>query len=121
MKNEENLAYFLNEAKTIKTGSLEKKLRIAFLASFTINGFEETMRVKCKKKKIECMTYVGDYNQYNQEILENDSKFYRFKPELTFLILDVRHILGELFFYPYSLSVSEREDFVKIKFVRLQI
>ena len=115
MKNEENLAYFLNEAKTIKTGSLEKKLRVAFLASFTINGFEETMRVKCKKKKIECMTYVGDYNQYNQEILENDSKFYRFKPELTFLILDVRHILGELFFYPYSLSISEKEDFVKNK------
>ena len=104
MKNEENLAYFLNEAKTIKTGSLEKKLRVAFLASFTINGFEETMRVKCKKKKIECMTYVGDYNQYNQEILENDSKFYRFKPELTFLILDVRHLKEDYFFMHFNFA-----------------
>ena len=69
MKNEENLAYFLNEAKTIKTRNLKKKLRVAFLASFAINGFEETIRVKCFQKGIDCITYVGDYNQYNQEIL----------------------------------------------------
>ena len=115
MKNEENLAYFLNEAKTIKPRDLKKKLRIGFLASFTINGFEQTMRVKCDKKGIDCTTYVGNYNQYNQEILDNNSEFYKFKPELTFLILDVRHILGELFFNPYSLSLSGREDFVKLK------
>ena len=96
MKNEENLAYFLNEAKSIKAENFEKKLRIALLGSFTLNGFEETIRVKCNQQKIECRTYVSDYNQYNQDILKKDSKFYQFKPELTFLILDVRHILGEL-------------------------
>ena len=115
MKNEENLAYFLNEAKAIKAKNLEKKLRIALLGSFTLNGFEETIRVKCHQKKIECQTYVGDYNQYNQDILNKDSKFYKFKPELTFLILDVRHILGELYFQPYSISVSERKELVTIK------
>ena len=55
MKNEENLAYFLNEAKTIKPRELGKKIRIAFLASSTINGFEETMRVKCYQKGIDCI------------------------------------------------------------------
>ena len=98
MKNEENLAYFLNEAKTIKPRDLEKKLRVAFLASSTINGFEETMRVKCFQKGIECITYVGDYNQYSQEILNQDSRLYQFKPDITFLILDTRHIIGEHFF-----------------------
>ena len=58
MKNEENLAYFLNEAKNIKPRELGKKLRVAFLASSTINGFEETMRVKCYQKGIDCITYV---------------------------------------------------------------
>jgi len=115
LKNEENLAYFLNEAKAIKAENLEKKLRIALLGSFTLNGFEETIRVKCHQKKIECQTYVGNYNQYNQDILNKDSKFYKFKPELTFLILDVRHILGELYFQPYSISVSERKELVTIK------
>ena len=115
MKNEENLAYFLNEAKTIKPRDLEKKLRIAFLASSTINGFEETMRVKCFQKGIECITYVGDYNQYNQEILNQDSGLYQFKPDITFLILDTRHIIGEHFFSWHTVSSDQKPEFVETK------
>ena len=111
MKNDEKLSYFLNESKIINTERLNKKVRIGILGSFTFNGFEETIRVKCFQNKIESKTYVADYNQYNQEILKTDSKFYKFKPEITFLILDTRHILGDLFFTPYSLSDEEREKF----------
>ena len=115
MKNEENLAYFLNEAKTIKTRNLDKKLRIAFLASSTINGFEETMRVKCFQKGIDCITYVADYNQYNQEILNQNSELYNFKPDITFLILDTRHVLGEYFFSWYSIPHDERPKIIDTK------
>ena len=115
MKNEENLAYFLNEAKTIKTGNLGQKLRVAFLASFSINGFEETMRVKCFQKGIECITYVADYNQHNQEILNQNSELYKFKPDVTFLILDVRHILGDHFFSWHNTPHDEKLKFVETK------
>ena len=120
MKNEENLAYFLNEAKTIKPRELGKKIRIAFLASSTINGFEETMRVKCHQKGIDCITYVADYNQYNQEILNQDSGLYQFKPDITFLILDTRHILGEHFFSWYSVPHSDRKEIIEIKHKEIQ-
>ena len=120
MKNEENLAYFLNEAKTIKPRELGKKIRIAFLASSTINGFEETMRVKCFQKGIDCITYVADYNQYNQEILNQDSELYKFKPDITFLILDTRHILGEYFFSPYSIDYNGRKEIVYTKHKEIQ-
>jgi len=120
MKNEENLAYFLNEAKTIKPRELGKKIRIAFLASSTINGFEETMRVKCFQKEIDCITYVADYNQYNQEILNQDSELYKFKPDITFLILDTRHILGEHFFSPYSIDYNNRKEIVYTKHKEIQ-
>ena len=120
MKNEENLAYFLNEAKTIKPRDLGKKLRVAFLASSTINGFEETMRVKCFQKGIDCITYVADYNQYNQEFLNQDSGLYQFKPDITFLILDTRHILGEHFFSWYSVPYSDREKIIDIKYKEIQ-
>ena len=116
MKNEENLAYFLNEAKTIEPRKLGKKLRIAFLASSTINGFEETMRVKCFQKRIDCITYVADYNQYNQEILNHDSGLYQFKPDITFLILDTRHILGEYFFSWHSIPDGDRDKIFQTKF-----
>ena len=115
MKNEESLAYFLNESKIIKIDELGKKIRIAILGSFTINGVEETLRVKCSQNNINCRSFVGEYNQYNQEILRENSELYKFDPELTFLILDVRHILGELFFYPYSLNDSEKKEFCENK------
>ena len=115
MKNEENLSYFLNEAKNIKPKDLGKKLRVAFLASSTINGFEETMRVKCFQKGIDCITYVADYNQYNQEILNQDSGLYQFKPDITFLILDTRHILGEYFFSWYSVPYDDRPKIIDTK------
>ena len=120
MKNEENLAYFLNEAKTIKPRELGKKLRVAFLASSTINGFEETMRVKCFQKGIDCITYVADYNQYNQEILNQDSELYKFKPDITFLILDTRHILGEYFFSWYSVPYDDRQKVIDVKISEIE-
>ena len=120
MKNEKNLAYFLNEAKTIKPRELGKKLRVAFLASSTINGFEETMRVKCFQKGIDCITYVGDYNQYNQEILNQDSELYQFKPDITFLILDTRHILGEHFFSWYSVPHDDRPKIIDTKISEIE-
>ena len=120
MKNEENLAYFLNEAKIIKPRDLGKKLRVAFLASSTINGFEETMRVKCFQKGIDCITYVADYNQYNQEILNQDSGLYQFKPDITFLILDTRHILGEYFFSWYSIPHDDRPKIIDGKISEIE-
>ena len=120
MKNEENLAYFLNEAKIIKPRDLGKKLRVAFLASSTINGFEETMRVKCFQKGIDCITYVADYNQYNQEILNQDSGLYQFKPDITFLILDTRHILGEYFFSWYSIPHDDRPKIIDAKISEIE-
>ena len=115
LKNNENLAFFLNEVKSIKTNDFDKKINVGILASFSLNGIEETLRVKCAQKGIDCRTYVGDYNQYNQEIFKSDSKLFQFNPQLTFLILDIRHILGELYFLPYSISASERKEFVETK------
>ena len=115
LKNNENLAFFLNEVKSIKTNNFDKKINVGILASFSLNGIEETLRVKCAQKGIDCRTYVGDYNQYNQEIFKSNSRLFQFNPQLTFLILDIRHILGELYFLPYSISASERKEFVETK------
>jgi len=120
MKDEENLAYFLNEAKTMKPRELGRKLHVAFLASSTINGFEETMRVKCYQKGIDCVTYVGDYNQYNQEILNQDSELYKFKPDITFLVLDTRYILGDYFFSWYSVPHDDRPKIIAEKISEIE-
>ena len=91
----------------------------ALLSSFTINGLEETLRVKSAEKNIRCITYVGGYNQYPQEILNIQSELYKFLPDVTFLLLDTRSILGDLFHYSYSLTAQQRKDFIENKIKEL--
>ncbi len=107
------LSNYLKKAKMIDPKILEKKLRVAFMSSFTINGLPETIRVKCSEVKTDCTVYLAGYNQYAQEILNESSDLYNFKPDISFLIIDTRNILGELFFSPYSVSEEIRRDFIK--------
>jgi len=107
------LSDYIKAAKLIDHSKLQKKIRVAFLSSFTINGLPETIRVKCSESKIDCITYMASYNQYAQEILNESSDLYKFKPDVSFLIIDIRKILGDLYFSPYSHSITERKDFIK--------
>jgi len=115
MSEEEKLSSYLSKSKLIPNSNYEKKIRIAILGGFTLNGLEETMRVKCDEKKIQCTTFVSGYNQYNQEILDEKSQLYKFSPDITFLIIDSRNALGEFFLNPYSISAEERKRFVEDK------
>jgi FkbH-like protein len=119
MPIEKKLSYYLIKSKTLQN-NFEKSIRISILSSFTLNGIEESFKVKCAEKNIQCTTYLGAYNQYNQEILNTESKLYQFNPDITFLILDTRSILGDLWYSPYSINVQERKDFVSKKFKEIQ-
>jgi len=116
---EQKLSYYITKAKELKINDNDKKIRIALLSSFTINGIEETCRVKCAERNIECQTYLAGYNQYFQNMLNDQSDLYKFSPDLTFLLLDTRSILGNLFHFPYSISSSERTAFIETKFKEL--
>ena len=115
MSGEKRLFSYLNKSKLLSNVDYEKKIRIAVLGGFTLNGLEETIRVKCDEKKIQCTTYVSGYNQYSQEIFDEKSQLYKFSPDITFLIIDSRNALGELFLNPYSVSVEERKQRVQDK------
>ncbi len=113
--SQEKLSYYINKAKLLDITKYEKKIRITLLGSFTLNGIEEILRVKCSEIQIGCNSYVAGYNQYNQEILNKEGNLYKFSPDIVFLILDTRSMFGELFHTPYSISESERKQFVQNK------
>lgn len=106
------LSEYINKARELEGKNFEKKLRLAILCSFTVNGLEHILRVKCADINIGSSVYLAGYNQYAQEILNPDSSLYQFLPEITFLILDARSILGDHFFSPYSSSVQERKHYI---------
>ena len=110
------LSHYLNQAKIIKPENHKNKIRIAFVGSFTLNGFEETMQVQCNDEKINCITYNSPYNQFNQEILNEDSNLYKFKPDLIFLIIDSRIILEDSFYFSNINSEDEKKKFTSKKF-----
>jgi len=115
MDNENSLSYYMTESQKIRQTNSEKKIKIALLSSFTLNGLSEVLKVKCNKKNIDCQIYVGGYNQFSQEILDKNSELYRFNPDVTFLFIDLRSILGNLFFSLYSISSHERKNLVSQK------
>ena len=119
MDNEESLSKYILDSGKLEINNFNKKIKVAFLSSFTINGLSESLKVKCSKKQISCNQYVADYNQYNQEILDKKSGLYSFSPDITFLILDTRSIFGDLFHFPYSVTKSERENFVNEKITEI--
>jgi FkbH-like protein len=119
MPEEEKISYYLKKSKALKD-NFEKKIRISILSSFTLNGIEEIFKVKCNEKNISCNACLGDYNQYNQEILDPSSKLYKFKPNITFLILDTRSILEELWYFPYAIDEKQRQNFIEKKFKEIK-
>ena len=109
---EPNLSYFIAKARSIDGRSFQKKIRVAILSSFTINGLEEALRVKCAESDITCATYLCGYGQYNQDILDQSSKLYEFSPDITFMIIDTRSVLSTLFYTPYTIPANDRRTYI---------
>ena len=105
----------INKANDTSLDVFDKTLKVAVLSSFTLNGLAESLRANCKEVKIDCSSYVCGYNQYAQDILNPESSLYKFKPDVTFLMLDNRNILGDLFYNPYSVTSEERKKLIDAK------
>jgi FkbH-like protein len=109
---EPNLSYFIAKARSIDGRIFQKKIKVAILSSFTINGLEEAIRVKCAESDITCATYLCGYGQYNQDILDQSSKLYEFSPDITFIIIDTRSVLSTLFYTPYTIPANDRRTYI---------
>ena len=107
-------------SKNIDDLKFDKKLKVAVLSSFTINGLDEILHVRCSEIGINYQSYLAGYNQYNQEFLNPESDYYKFSPDITFLIIDIRSFLGDHFHYPYNISNNERKLLVKEKINHLE-
>lgn len=109
---EPSLSYFIAKARSVNGRTFQKKIKIAILSSFTINGLEEAIRVKCAESDITCMTYICGYGQYNQDILNQSSNLYEFSPDITFMIIDTRTVLSDLFYTPYAMPANDRRNYI---------
>ncbi len=120
------IADYFNLYKKIEQGiedgkiQSEKIIKIAILSSFTTKGLKETLFVKCWGLGISSLFYIGEYNQYSQEILNKNSGLYKFDPDLIIIFIDIKTIMGEHFFLPYQISDEQRKEWVNENLKEIQ-
>ena len=112
---EKKISEYILDSKNTRISNSEKKLKIGILSSFTINGLDECLKSKSQELDIDYQSFVSGYNQYNQEILNKNSKLYKFNPDITFLIIDIKKILGDFFYFSYSVTFEKRKKIIEEK------
>jgi predicted enzyme involved in methoxymalonyl-ACP biosynthesis len=122
--NNKTINYYVNKYKKLKKeNALEKcskKIKIAFLSSFTTKFLKETLVSKCYSKNINVEFYECDYCQYAQDIIDENSRFYKFNPDLTILFVDIQSLLGDLYFIPDKVDDNGRIESINEKFDYIQ-
>jgi FkbH-like protein len=52
------------------------------------------MRIAALRRGISLRTYLGDYGQYRQELLQSDSGLFKFAPDVVLFAFNAQHLLG---------------------------
>lgn len=92
-----------------------KKIRIGILSSFLSEPLKQILEERCLVFGIQGEIYLGQYGQYVQETLNKEGDLYRFEPDIIVLFIDTMTLLGDLYFFPYSISEEERKKWVETK------
>jgi FkbH-like protein len=90
----------------------EKKINVALLSSFTIDPLAMYIDIKSRLAKLHPEIYIAPFNQYQQEIFDENSKLYSFKPDLIILAVQADVLLNENFISEF-VKLSDIEQYQK--------
>lgn len=66
-----------------------RRLRLAILASFTIDFLRPYLVVEAARRGIALDLFIGPFGQFEQQALDPDSGLLRFKPDIVFMAMAV--------------------------------
>lgn len=82
--------------------------RIALLGNFTTEYVGMALREECARAGISAGVYNAPFNQYTQQIMDPDSGFYAYMPDLTIILLDSRILFAKEYMLPENAGSSEK-------------
>src|SRR5579862_302545 len=91
-----NAQFVLKQAGPIREQLALIPSRLAILRSFTVEPVVPILRALALFHGIDLTVHVGDFNAYNTELLDPQSSFYRFNPDVVILATQTRDVLPEL-------------------------
>ena len=71
-----------------------KALKIAILSSSTAEHLLPAIRVAALRRNLHLETYSGDYGMYQQELQDEASALFKFKPDAILLAFHAAHVFG---------------------------
>jgi FkbH-like protein len=86
-------------------------LRIAYLSNFTLDLLPRYVDVCCAREGVRVDSYVGGFDQYVQEVLDDGSPLCTFRPDLVLLALSLRLLRPDRMAGFGALTVEERRIF----------
>jgi FkbH-like protein len=87
-------------------------VKIAYLSNFTVDLLPRYVDVCFAREGLRTASYVGGFDQYVQEVLDEGSGLARFQPDLVFLALSLRLLRPAPWANLPSLSADERRGLV---------
>jgi FkbH-like protein len=95
----------------LKTASIAaatdfQRLRIAILASTTVDHLLPAIQVAGLRRRFLMDFYQGSFGQYRQELLDPGSELHRFKPQIVLLTLSCRETITRV---PLGASADEAQ------------
>ncbi len=88
--------FVLKQAAPIREHLALVPCRLAILRSFTVEPVVPILRALALFHGIDLIVHVGDFNAYNTELLDPQSSFYGFNPDVVILATQTRDVLPEL-------------------------
>ncbi len=85
-------------------------LRIAYLGNHTLEPLPRYTALACARQGLLLRHYLGQYNQYFQEVLDPGSGLHAFAPQLVFLSLSLRVLAPDIYGRFLELSPARRRE-----------
>jgi FkbH-like protein len=91
----------------------KEPFKVAFLRAFTVEPLLPVMKAAALVGGINLQIEIGNFNTYNQEILDRESWLYKYQPKLIIFALQCRDVLPEIWQKASELSEADMRALVQ--------
>jgi FkbH-like protein len=110
-----NYSFVYSRLKELELSSLKlHNIRIAILSSFTFEPIIQYLYIQCYRANLKPEFYIGGYNLFQQEILDQASGLYKFNPEVLILAIGLEEISPKFSDHFLELSDKQIDDEIDI-------
>lgn len=87
-------------------------LKIAILSNITLDLLAPSLEEELDELGLSTSFYIAGYNQYTQEILDPNSLYYAFKPNITILFIDAEELYKDILSSPFEFNNEEKRELI---------